>query len=145
MLGLLCSLALAQAPDASSRETPAPVVAPDAAQAMRQVIDDQIAAFRRDDAPGAWRHVAPGLKRKFGTADRFLEMVRVGYAPVYRPKRYDFGEVIRTPDGFGQWLDVEGPSGERLRALYLMERQPDGTWMTSGCLLFEPEASTPAV
>lgn len=148
MLALLCSLsfAVAQGP-ASPADPPAPIVAPAEAQAIRQMIDDQIAAFRRDDAPGAWKMVAPGLQQKFGSADRFLEMVRSYYAPVYRPQTYTFDELIRTDagGGLGQWMDVIGPEGRRVRALYLLERQADGSWRTSGCLLFEPDNPPPAV
>ena len=137
MIALLWSLlhAHAQVP----AEAAGPVVEETQAQAMRQVIDDQIDAFRGNDAAGAWRLVAPGLQRKFGTAERFLEMVRLHYAPVYQPKGYVYRDVVRVFGGFGQWMDVTGPRGERVRALYLMEQQPDGTWRTMGCLLYEPE------
>lgn len=137
-------LANAQAPEPSTEARP-PILAPSEAQAIRELIDDQIGAFRRDDAAGAWKAVAPGLRKRFGTADRFLEMVREQYAPVYRPQGYVFRDVVRVGEDYGQWMDVTGPHGERVRALYLLERQPDGTWRTSGCLLFEPEPAAPAV
>lgn len=113
--------------------------------ALRQVIDDQIAAFRRQDAPGAWRHVSPGLQAQFGTADRFLELVRDHYAPVYAPVRYDYGEIVPLDGMWGQWLDVVGPDGQRVRALYLMQQQADGTWRTNGCLLYPPGDAPPSV
>ncbi|MEM6927469.1 MAG: DUF4864 domain-containing protein, partial [Myxococcota bacterium] len=94
MLALLFSLTLARADDPGVRSPEAPIVAPAEAAAMREVIDDQIGAFRRDDAAGAWRHVAPGLKDRFGTADRFLEMVRVGYPPMYRPRSYVYRDIV---------------------------------------------------
>lgn len=112
-------------------------------KAIRSLIDDQIAAFRRHDAEGAWRHVAPGLQEKFGTAESFLEMVRTAYQPVYAPRSYQFGEIVVTPDGVGQWMDVTGPDGIRVGALYLMERQRDGIWKTSGCFLTEPGPERP--
>jgi len=140
LIGL--NLAAAQAP---APRAPAPIVAPSEAKAIQRVIDDQIAAFRRDDAAGAWKHVAPGLRFKFGSADRFLRMVRDGYAPVYRPRDYAYRDIVEVAGGFGQWMDVTGPNGERVRALYLMERQPDGTWRTMGCLLYAAEPAAPAV
>ncbi|MCB9679638.1 MAG: DUF4864 domain-containing protein [Alphaproteobacteria bacterium] len=103
---------------------------------IEQLIRDQLAAFERDDAQGAWKHVAPGLKRQVGSADAFLEMVRQGYRPVYRPKSVTFRQLTVFDGETAQWLDVTGPDGAEYRALYLLEKQADGTWRTSGCLLF---------
>jgi hypothetical protein len=108
------------------------------------VIDDQIAAFRRLDALAAWRHVAPGLRRKFGTPDAFLRMVVLGYRSVANPRSYTFGPLVPLDGGeWGQWLEIVGPDGERVEALYLLERQPDGSWRTSGCLLLGPGLERP--
>ncbi|MEZ4316373.1 MAG: DUF4864 domain-containing protein [Myxococcota bacterium] len=106
---------------------------------IESMVRDQIEAFRRDDAAAAWKPVAPGLKRQLGTADRFLEMVREGYAPVYRPQRYSFGRMLYFDGGPAQSLDVVGPDGKPYRAIYLLEQQPDGTWATAGCILFAVE------
>lgn len=109
-------------------------------QAFRELIDGQIASFRAGDAQAAFRVVDPDLQRKFRDADRFLEVVRVGYRPVYSPRSYRYGHTVDL-DGptVGQWLHVVGPDGQSVDALYLLEQQPDGTWRTSGCVLFEPE------
>lgn len=128
---------------ASDPTPPSAVAASDASQ-IRRVIDDQLQAFERDDAEAAWKHVAPSLRSKFGSADNFLRMVREGYRPVYRPRSVHYDELVRFDTGeLGQWLDVTGPDGERVKALYLMEKQADGTWRTSGCLLYEPEPGKP--
>ncbi|MEN0063690.1 MAG: DUF4864 domain-containing protein [Myxococcota bacterium] len=146
MIALLWNLALAHAQSSGpSTESATPIVEVGEAQAIRQMIEFQVEAFRRDDAAAAWKVVAPGLQRKFGTADAFLELVRSQYAPVYRPKSYVFRDIIEVYGGYGQWMEFTGPHGERVRALYLLEKQPDGTWRTSGCLLFEPEPDKPAV
>ncbi len=113
-------------------------------RAVRGLIDEQIAAFRARDAQAAWRLVDPDLQQKFGTADRFLHVVEAGYAPVFSPRSYRYGELIRIDEAtHGQWLDVVGDDGTRVKALYLMEQQADGSWRTSGCLLFEPGEAPP--
>ncbi len=112
-------------------------------QGFRRIINDQIDAFRAADAEAAWRYVAPGLQQKFGSADRFLRMVRESYAPVYNPRSFEYGSIQRVPGGWGQWLHVVGPDGERVRALYLLEQQRDGTWRTMGCMLFPAEEEPP--
>lgn len=133
MIGLLAT-AIAQV---------AAPVPPDAIPAVRRMIDDQIASFGRDDAAGAWKHVAPTLQRQFGTAENFLRVVREGYAPVYRPRAYAFREVAVWRGEPAIWLDVTGPDGASYRALYLLEAQADGSWRTAGCLLFAVEPPPP--
>ena len=55
--------------------------------AIRQVIENQLAAFQRDDGSEAFSYASPGIQRRFGTPDNFMAMVRSGYAAVYRPRR----------------------------------------------------------
>jgi len=140
---------------ALSLGSPAALAAPEASaalagtsdeQAIHRLIDDQIAAFRRRDAQGAWKHVAPGLQQQFGTADNFLQMVLLGYRPVADPKSYRYGQLAELPNGdWGQLLHIVGPDGREVQALYLLERQADGTWRTSGCLMVPPRQREIAV
>ena len=61
-LPLLLALASTGAPALAQPDGSAQRPTLDASQirAMRAVIDDQLAAFQRDDAAAAWKHVAPG-------------------------------------------------------------------------------------
>jgi hypothetical protein len=126
LLVLLLSLpALAQ--DAGERQT------------IRGVIERQIEAFKRNDGREAFSYATPQLQAQFGSVDVFMSMVRSGYAPVYRPRQYRF-EELRTIDGrIAQPVHVVGPDGQAKLALYFMERQPDGTWRISGCVLLDLE------
>ncbi len=107
------------------------------------MIDDQIAAFQRGDAPRAWQHVSPGLQAQLGTAERFLQLVREHYRPVSDPRSYRYGIPEPVDGGWGQRLQLIGPDGRQLEALYLLQRPPAGTWRTNGCLLFEPAPDAP--
>ena len=111
--------------------------------AIRAVISDQMAAFRRDDAAGAFGFAAPNIQDMFGTPERFMTMVRDGYQAVYRPAEVRFGELIRIDGRLTQLVHVVGPDGVPRTALYFMERQPDGSWRIAGCMLAaEPGAAT---
>jgi hypothetical protein len=103
--------------------------------AFRSAIDRQISAFRRDAADDAWREASPGIKLQFGSAERFLEMVRQGYPPVYRPGRYAFGEVTESGEGAEQRVRIDDAAGTGWTAIYSFEKQPDGSWAISGCRL----------
>ena len=106
------------------------------ARAVRQVIEAQLAAFRRDDAARAFSYAAPGIRDSFGTPEKFMAMVREQYAVVYRPRSVSFEEPlivggedlvqpVRMTDGYGHaWM-----------AIYPMAKQPDGTWRINGCHL----------
>jgi len=57
-------------------------VAPADAKAVRVLIEAQLAAFASDDANKAYSYAAPGIQTMFGSADRFLAMVRESYPGV---------------------------------------------------------------
>ena len=104
--------------------------------AFRDVIADQIAAFRADDGARAYSHAAPAIRQIFPDPDRFIGMVRQGYQPVYRPRSYEFGKAGFSASGRPiQRVTIVGPDGLTYEAIYTMERQPDGSWQISGCAL----------
>ncbi len=104
-------------------------------QTIRRVIEQQIDAFKRDDATGAYSFAAPGIQKIFPTAEIFMRMVRQGYQPVYRPRSYAFDELTRIEGKLVQPVRVVGPDGVPVTALYIMERQPDRSWKIGGCVL----------
>jgi hypothetical protein len=72
-------------------QTPAPVSQADR-QAIRRVIESQLAAFQRDDGPGAFAFASPMIREIFATPENFMAMVKSAYQPVYpwrahRPRR----------------------------------------------------------
>lgn len=103
--------------------------------ATRSVIERQIEAFRSDDAAGAYALASPTIQRMFPSEGRFLDMVREGYRPVYRPRSYDFGELREMGTGLEQAVGVQDAAGVDWDAIYSLERQADGSWKISGCRL----------
>jgi hypothetical protein len=131
MRGLLFGLLLLVSPAWGQ----APVTSPADRAAIAATIQSQLGAFQRDDAAGSFEAAAPSIREMFGTADRFLAMVRTGYPPVYRPREVDFGELQQVGDQLVQKVELVGPDGSPVLALYVMERQPDGNWKIAGCSL----------
>lgn len=105
--------------------------------AIRAVVDAQLEAFRADDGARAFSYASPSIQAMFQTPDRFMQMVRTGYPPVYRPRMVQFGQVIAYQGQPTQLVTLIAPDGEVVAAYYLMERQPDGIWRIDGCLLRE--------
>ena len=107
---------------------------PDAA-AVREVIEAQLDAFRRDDAQRAFSFAAPGIRQMFGTAENFIQMVRTSYPVVYRPQSVKFERFEVVDDEVFQPVRMTDSQGQAWIALYAMERQPDGSWRINGCQL----------
>ena len=130
LLALLL-LALAVVPAAAQD---APLSDADRA-AIRDIIGRQVEAFRRDDSDAAFGLASPGIQRLFGRSDIFMDMVRQGYQPVYRPKVFDFREIVDLHGQPAQKVHVVGPDGRPVTAFYTMTRLPDGSWRIDGCFL----------
>ena len=107
--------------------------------AIRDVIGRQVEAFRRDDGDAAFGLASPGIRRMFGTADLFMDMVRQGYQPVYRPRVFDFREIVELNGQPAQKVHVVGPDGRPVTAFYPMTQLPDGSWRIDGCFLQAPD------
>lgn len=108
-------------------------------QAIQSVIDRQIAAFKRDDGKEAFGYAAPDLQAQFGSSDIFMGMVKTGYAPVYRPRVYEFRDLKIINGVMTQQVYVVGPDGIPRLALYFMQQQGDGSWRVAGCVLLDFE------
>lgn len=111
-----------------------PVPAADAG-AIRQAIEAQIAAFRRDDAEAAFALATPDIRAAFGTAQNFLEMVRSSYGVVYRPHSVQFEAPVVVDGEVVQAVRMTDAEGRAWIALYPMRKQADGSWKTNGCQL----------
>ena len=107
--------------------------------AIRQVIQAQVDAFRRDDGSAAFGYASPTIQGMFGTPETFMDMVRQGYQPVYRPRAFDFREIVTIHGQPAQKVDVIGPDGRPVTAIYPMRQLPDGSWRIDGCFLQAPE------
>ncbi len=107
--------------------------------AIRDVIGRQVEAFARDDGEAAFGFASPTIQRLFGGAEMFMEMVRQGYRPVYRPRTFDFVEIVELDGRPTQKVHVVGPDGRPVIAFYPMTQLPDGSWRIDGCYLKAPD------
>src|SRR6478735_7145205 len=106
---------------------------------IRDVIGRQVEAFRRDDGESAFGLASPAIQGMFGTSAIFMDMVRQGYQPVYRPRVFDVREIVDLHGQPAQKVHVIGPDGRPHTAFYPMTRLPDGSWRIDGCFLQAPD------
>jgi hypothetical protein len=128
---------------AASQAVAERVTSADAAE-IRAVIHRQIDAFRRDDAPGAFALVSPGVQQAFRTPEKFLDVVRMAYRAVYRPANVAFLDMLVMGGDVVQQVQVTDRAGMVWVAYYAMQRQRDGSWKTHGCHLVAPVKTFPA-
>ena len=109
------------------------------AKRVRAVIEAQLAAFRADDAARAYAYATPALREQFGSAERFMAMVRETYAVVYRPASVAFLAPERAGEEVLQGVQMTDADGRAWLAVYRLQRQPDRAWRIGGCSL-QPRA-----
>lgn len=107
--------------------------------AIQDIIAKQVEAFGRDDGDAAFGLASPMIQGMFGSSDVFMDMVRQGYQPVYRPRAFDFREIVDLNGQPTQKVHVIGPDGRPVTAFYPMTQLPDGTWRIDGCYLQAPD------
>jgi hypothetical protein len=115
-----------------------PARAGDEIAAAQNVIRSQAEAFSRDDAAAAYSYAAPAIHGLFPQADIFMSMVRDSYAPVYRHKRFEFGEALVSDGQIAQRVHIVDANGAPWEALYTLEQEPDGSVKILGCVLLKP-------
>lgn len=130
----ILALGLLLGAQAAAQDLPPGVTAEDRT-AIQGVIRRQLDAFQADDAAGAYAMAAPNIKKMFPTPDGFLAMVQRGYLPVYRPKSSDFSELALRDGELVQEVELVGPDGRPVLALYTMQKDPGGVWVIAGCAL----------
>jgi hypothetical protein len=101
------------------------------------VISAQAEAFGHDDAASAYSYAAPAIHDLFPQADIFMSMVQNSYAPVYRHRRFEFGEARMEGGWIAQRVHIVDADGEAWEALYTLEARPDGSFKITGCSLLK--------
>jgi len=99
--------------------------------AIRETILLQIEAFANDDDEAAWRVASDGVKRRFGSSDVFLEMVKHAYPAVHRASAIEFVRRVPHGDFEIQVVRLKGPDGKLWDAYYRMVLVDD-QWKIGG-------------
>jgi Domain of unknown function (DUF4864) len=133
-VGLALCLALGATSAAEVKD-----LSPADAQAIRTVVQAQLDAFARDDAPRAFSLAAPGIRQMFGTAENFLAMVRTSYPVVHRPASVAFLKPQRQGAEIVLAAQMTDTQGTPWLAVYSLQRQRDKSWRISGCTVVPNE------
>jgi hypothetical protein len=103
--------------------------------AIKAIIAEQLAALKAGDATKAFAYASPGIRQQFGAAANFLTMVRTAYGALIAARYTEFLEGALIDGSVIQPLRLVAPDNSVRVALYTMQKQPDGRWKISGCVL----------
>ena len=105
-------------------------------ETLKSIISNQIEAFRNNDGVKAFGFASLKIRSMFQSPERFMEMVKRQYAPVYRPENFSFGPTSLENAGQPvQIVDIVDQQGRSWRATYMFEQHPDGSWRIAGVFL----------
>lgn len=107
---------------------------------IKFIVNQQLEAFQNDDFEKAYSFASPTIKKMFSSPEVFRKMVIGGYQAVYRPQSIKMGsvEIIKGVTTLKVYL--VDPNGEFITANYMMEKQENGEWLISGCVLSKAES-----
>ncbi|MDY6937718.1 MAG: DUF4864 domain-containing protein [Cyanobacteriota bacterium] len=111
-------------------------------RAIRQTVERQLQALQDNDAETAFSFASPDIQNQFGTPENFMQMVVTAYEPVYRPRSVLFEEPTILRSVPAQPVFLLSRDGTPVTALYLMERQVNGSWRINGCFLIPVNSQT---
>lgn len=99
---------------------------------IRKVILEQLEALTSLDGERALQRLTRARRR--GTGPHFLKSIANAYPQLAQVWRAEFGEVREVDGRIAQHVRVTAWDHSTLDAVYLVERQGDGTWLIDGCV-----------
>ena len=103
--------------------------------AIKAIIAEQLTALKAGDGTKAFAYASPSIRQQFGNATDFLTMVRTAYGALITARYTEFLEGALIDGNVIQPLRLIAPDNSVRVALYTMQKQPDGRWKISGCVL----------
>ncbi|OHV81215.1 DUF4864 domain-containing protein [Rhizobium sp. LCM 4573] len=121
-----------------------PSRAEDPVAEAQAVIAEQIDALMANDAEKAYSHASPGIRSLYPDKDRFLDMVRRSYPPVYQAGNYAFGrsKLVGGGEMVLQEVMITDPKGKDWTVIYELRLMDDGSYKVNGVRMLANTTST---
>jgi hypothetical protein len=91
---------------------------------LYRVVSQQLAAFRADDYPGAYRQVSMSFQEKFNL-EAFADLARSDYPALLRATRVEFGQTRFNGRNALVSAYFILPEGEIVPCIYMLIREDD--------------------
>ena len=102
---------------------------------IQRVIFRQIEALRSDDAAQAFALISPGAQKHFDNPADFLRTVKLTYEPIVLSVSLQFRDPWPVRGDVLQEVILADGGGNVTTAYFVAQRQLDGSWRISGCVL----------
>ena len=103
---------------------------------IQKVIRLQIEAMRKDDWEEAFKYASLDIRRSFGNAKTFQNMVLAKYRIVYQPRLISFKQVKLIEGTPVQEVYMIDSTGKSAMAMYFMGQDKNREWRINGVQLF---------
>lgn len=105
--------------------------------AIRTTVQSQLDAFAEDDAVKAFALATDSTRNLLGNAERFLQLIKDQYPPVYRNRLALFSNPEMIDGHALVMVRLTDPKNTVWIAIYEMQQDVEGSWKIDGCNLFE--------
>ncbi len=105
-------------------------------QAITDVIDQQLQAFKADDFDRAFTFASPNIKSIFRTPENFGTMVRNGYPMVWRPAEVRYLDLREIQGNLWQRVQITDTAG-RVHLLDYQMIETENGWQINGVQLLK--------
>lgn len=102
---------------------------------IKRVIAAQRDALVRGEKDEAFSFATPAIRKRYGDAEAFMRMVRESYHALLEARYVEFLEGAVIAGDVVQPLRLVLPDGTVLVAIYGMQRETDGRWRISACVI----------
>ena len=106
----------------------------------RDIISQQIEAFKKDDFAAAFEYASPFIQEQFGNAQTFGVMVQQGYPMVHRPQNYAFRDPVNQNGQIIQDVLIQDQMGKLYELRYALIETPMGLRING--VFFVPASET---
>ncbi|MBC7573246.1 MAG: DUF4864 domain-containing protein [Herminiimonas sp.] len=115
----------------------AEVISRTESRAIQAAVQRQFDAFERDDAAAAFAIASTATRAQFGSAEKFMLIVKEQYRAVYRHRIAFFAVAERIEGAVLQTVRLTDADDRVWEAVYQLQREADGQWHIVGCQLVE--------
>lgn len=127
-------------PTAAPAAPPSAFTHPAGSVEARAIIQQQLDAFKRNDADSAFALASPGLKETYSNPHNFMDSVRSGETPFFKRRMTEYQDFVAAGDDAAQSVVLVDDDSSVWTVVYKLARQPDGSWLIDGVVLVKSDA-----
>lgn len=105
--------------------------------AIHDVVQLQLEALANDDADRAFELATSEKRKLIGSPDRFLQIIKEQYHPIYRYERVIFSSPEVIDGNAIQMVRVTDGNSKVWVAVFWMKEDKESRWKIDGCQLLE--------